>query len=406
MKINTFNTGREYTEHGQRIAWTLLLREVGGGNIVAFVDADRGVSNVVRVPGHLFPENLTVLLQYDECAYLRNYLIPGDVEDALREAALEHGVSAEPAPAQFCDDVAHDDWRRDGFPCPACTKKPAPAQDEDIYEGTYTHLCELLAPHTVEAGGQLPASVCDAFQVLLDAFLARPALSARPVQADLERENSDLRAQCGGMQMEIDELRAAQTEQQPVGYANFRNGRFGSWLHPTEDDAKNFDKTALAGKPAGSKQVALYAGPIAQTEQQPVEQWQVRYLPGQKVEERWWQDSTAERAAWCAEANAEQLAKGLPDVWEIRKFYAGPIAQTAPQPLTEVTTCHECGSKSLTWCTQNVITTGVPQNRLNTNDVRCQFVLGCDECSETLKVIGADKVADRLNARPEVPCEN
>jgi len=60
-----------------------------------------------------------------------------------------------------------------------------------------------------------------------------------------------------------------------------------------------------------------------ETEQAPA-QWQVRYLPGQKVEERWWQDSTAERAAWCAEANAEQLAKGLPDVWEIRKFYAAP----------------------------------------------------------------------------------
>lgn len=91
VKIHTFNTGREYTEHGQRIAWTLLLREVGGGNIVAFVDADRGVSNVVRVPGHLFPENLTVLLQYDECAYLRNYFIPGEVEVALRDAALKHG---------------------------------------------------------------------------------------------------------------------------------------------------------------------------------------------------------------------------------------------------------------------------------------------------------------------------
>ena len=70
----------------------------------------------------------------------------------------------------------------------------------------------------------------------------------------------------------------------------------------------------------------------AQTEQQE-ERWQVRYLPGQKVEERWWQDSTAERAAWCAEANAEQLAKGLPDVWEIRKFYTAPIAQAEQQPL-------------------------------------------------------------------------
>jgi hypothetical protein len=68
-------------------------------------------------------------------------------------------------------------------------------------------------------------------------------------------------------------------------------------------------------------------------EQQPVEQWQVRYLPGQKVEERWWQDSTAERAAWCAEANAQQLAKGLPDVWEIRKLYAAPIARPEQPPV-------------------------------------------------------------------------
>ncbi|MDH1555935.1 hypothetical protein N5E86_15890 [Stutzerimonas stutzeri] len=88
MKIHTFNTGREYTKHGQRVAWALLLREVGGGNIVAFFDADRGVSNVVRVDGHMLPDNLGVLNQYDKRAYLRNYLIPGDVEDALREAAL------------------------------------------------------------------------------------------------------------------------------------------------------------------------------------------------------------------------------------------------------------------------------------------------------------------------------
>ena len=65
------------------------------------------------------------------------------------------------------------------------------------------------------------------------------------------------------------------------------------------------------------------------------ERWQVRYLPGQKVEERWWQDSTAERAAWCAEANAEQLAKGLPDVWEIRKFYTAP----QPQPVAWARQC-------------------------------------------------------------------
>lgn len=48
----------------------------------------------------------------------------------------------------------------------------------------------------------------------------------RPAQTDLERESSDLRAQCGGMQMEIDELRAAQTAPQPE--------QSGLPLEPTE----------------------------------------------------------------------------------------------------------------------------------------------------------------------------
>jgi hypothetical protein len=68
--------------------------------------------------------------------------------------------------------------------------------------------------------------------------------------------------------------------------------------------------------------------------------------------------------------------------------------------LTDVTSCKECGSKSLTWFTQKVVFNGVPQNRLNTSDVKCQFVLGCDDCSETLKVIRADTVAEHLNAAP------
>ena len=119
--------------------------------------------------------------------------------------------------------------------------------------------------------------------------------------------------------------RPAQTEQQPVSWQFYQDGKWWNGDDRIKDHRKN---TEAAGIPVRD----LYAAPIAQTEQQPVEQWQVRYLPGQKVEERWWQDSTAERAAWCAEANAEQLAKGLPDVWEIRKFYAAPIAQAAPQP--------------------------------------------------------------------------
>ncbi|MDS1045318.1 hypothetical protein QM013_34895, partial [Pseudomonas aeruginosa] len=62
--------------------------------------------------------------------------------------------------------------------------------------------------------------------------------------------------------------RVAELEKpEPVGWANFRDGRFGAYLHRTEDDARRFDSTALAGKPAGSKQLALYAAPVAQAQQ-------------------------------------------------------------------------------------------------------------------------------------------
>ena len=57
------------------------------------------------------------------------------------------------------------------------------------------------------------------------------------------------------------------------------------------------------------------------------------------------------------------------------------------------THCHECQSKSLTWQTQNKIVNGVQQGRLNSNDIQCHMVLGCDSCSETLAMVSADMVA-------------
>lgn len=62
------------------------------------------------------------------------------------------------------------------------------------------------------------------------------------------------------------------------------------------------------------------------------------------------------------------------------------------------TSCKECGSKSLTWFVRNEIHSGIQQNRLNTNDVTCLFVLGCDDCSETLMLVSADNIAARMNA--------
>ena len=60
-------------------------------------------------------------------------------------------------------------------------------------------------------------------------------------------------------------------------------------------------------------------------------------------------------------------------------------------------TCRECGSTALSWFAQNTVPSGIQQNRLNTHDVKCIFVLGCDDCSETLKTVGVDSIADWLN---------
>ena len=61
--------------------------------------------------------------------------------------------------------------------------------------------------------------------------------------------------------------------------------------------------------------------------------------------------------------------------------------------------CGNCGSSSLTWQTHNVIRLGcaVQQGRLNTNEVQAMFVLGCDDCSETIAVRNADDIARLLN---------
>lgn len=67
--------------------------------------------------------------------------------------------------------------------------------------------------------------------------------------------------------------------------------------------------------------------------------------------------------------------------------------------------CKECGSTSLSWFTQNTVKNGIQQNRLNTNDIDCIFVLGCDECSETLKLVSADKIADLMN-EGDAPAES
>ena len=95
MKIRTFNTGRMYSDYGQRIAYCQLLRDCSTEAttmLVAFHDLDRGISSVIRIlPQYTEAEAERALMeQYDACAYERRLLIPNDLEDALKEAARIH----------------------------------------------------------------------------------------------------------------------------------------------------------------------------------------------------------------------------------------------------------------------------------------------------------------------------
>ncbi len=67
--------------------------------------------------------------------------------------------------------------------------------------------------------------------------------------------------------------------------------------------------------------------------------------------------------------------------------------------INSITECRECGSTALTWATHSKTDSGVPEGRLRSSEVQCLFVLGCDECSETLAVVSADKLAGLLNAQ-------
>ncbi|APQ14718.1 hypothetical protein BJP27_24410 (plasmid) [Pseudomonas oryzihabitans] len=65
--------------------------------------------------------------------------------------------------------------------------------------------------------------------------------------------------------------------------------------------------------------------------------------------------------------------------------------------LTKIEKCRECGSTSLTWFTYITCVNEVPHNKQNASDMACRFVLGCNDCADTLMVASADKVADWLN---------
>ena len=60
------------------------------------------------------------------------------------------------------------------------------------------------------------------------------------------------------------------------------------------------------------------------------------------------------------------------------------------------TKCPECGSNQLSWFCHPHNKSDVVDGRLRMHDVGVKFVLGCDECSETVQVVSGDQIAERL----------
>lgn len=65
------------------------------------------------------------------------------------------------------------------------------------------------------------------------------------------------------------------------------------------------------------------------------------------------------------------------------------------------TECKECGSGDLSWFTAMRNAGQAQDGRLRMHEVACDFVLGCNDCSETLAVISADQIAQHMTAQQQ-----
>ena len=83
----------------------------------------------------------------------------------------------------------------------------------------------------------------------------------------------------------------------------------------------------------------------------------------------------------------------------IRQHSSAALPPSAPVGVE----CPQCGSESLSWEPIYTNKSGVPDGRLRVHDVGCVFALGCNECSETVRVVGADAAAIALAQQPAAP---
>lgn len=59
--------------------------------------------------------------------------------------------------------------------------------------------------------------------------------------------------------------------------------------------------------------------------------------------------------------------------------------------------CTECGSENLKWFADVQNTGTCVDGRIRMHETRAIFVLGCESCSETIRIVSGDEIADFLN---------
>ena len=86
----------------------------------------------------------------------------------------------------------------------------------------------------------------------------------------------------------------------------------------------------------------------------------------------------------------------------LRNFLNGQDFHAPPAPSVTVnaseTKCRNCGSYLNSYFTSNRVSSVAVDGRLKSSEISCDFILGCDECSETLRVVPADEIARQMNA--------
>lgn len=74
--------------------------------------------------------------------------------------------------------------------------------------------------------------------------------------------------------------------------------------------------------------------------------------------------------------------------------------------MTKPARCTTCGGTDFEWsCTQASHNCAIADGRLRMHDVHTVFVLGCNECSETLRTVNGDDVAQWMTKNEVVPRE-